>query len=73
MAATSWEAVIKARLSSWYIPSVMKDQGDKTKELSVKRRGLTRVNRKDWVPSKHSRVCSEHFISGEFPIDQFLD
>ena len=24
----------------------------------------SKINRKDWVPSKYSRVCSAHFVSG---------
>jgi hypothetical protein len=49
------------------IPSIINNQGEKTKEISSRRRleWIARINRKDWTPSPHSRVCSEHFISGK--------
>ena len=38
----------------------------KTFELSSKRHQewIARINRKDWVPSKYARVCSDHFVAG---------
>lgn len=81
LAATSGEALMKTRLSSWYmyvhVPSIIKDQGDNAKELSAKWRAgwITNVNCKDWVLSKHSRVCSEHSYlvsSLKLPLYQFL-
>lgn len=50
------------------IPAVIEFQGTKTKELSLKRRQawIASINRKDWLPSKSSRVCSEHFLTGTF-------
>ena len=55
-------------VSFFSIPAVIESQGTKTKELSLKRRQawISSINRKDWVPSKSSRVCSEHFLSGKF-------
>ena len=48
------------------IPAVLWNQGDETKELSKKRRDewIARINRKNWTPSRHSRVCAKHFING---------
>jgi len=55
-------------VSFYHIPAVLEHQGEKTFELSSKRRQewLARINRKDWVPSKNVRVCSDHFVSGMF-------
>ena len=48
------------------IPAVIQNQGDKTRELSKKRRDkwIARIKRKDWVPTNNSRVCKAHFING---------
>ena len=48
------------------IPAVRVTEGDRTKELSKQRRMLwiARIYRKDFEPSKYSKVCSDHFISG---------
>ena len=29
---------------------------------------LARINRKDWYPSDHDRVCSHHFVSGKVSV-----
>ncbi|XP_060789822.1 uncharacterized protein LOC132894251 isoform X1 [Neoarius graeffei] len=52
--------------SFYVIPTVREHEGEQTKKLSIQRRNLwlARINRKDFQPSKHSRVCSDHFISG---------
>ncbi|XP_013869526.1 uncharacterized protein LOC106521487 [Austrofundulus limnaeus] len=49
------------------IPKVVKHQGEAAEELSAKRRDLwlARINRKDFIPSKDARVCSDHFKSGK--------
>ncbi|XP_062593212.1 uncharacterized protein LOC134254688 [Saccostrea cucullata] len=49
------------------IPAVRTTEGERTKELSEQRRMLwiARIYRKDFQPSKYSKVCSDHFISGE--------
>ena len=49
------------------IPAIIEHQGEKTKELSVRKRQawLSAINRKDWIPSQSSRVCSVHFCSGK--------
>ena len=51
-------------ISFYLIPSIITKQGLKTQELSSKRRNawLSSIN---WNPSKHSRVCSKHFITGK--------
>ena len=50
------------------IPCVIVHQGKKVRELSTRRRRewLAKINRKDWIPKKHSRVCSRHFIDGNY-------
>ena len=55
-------------ISFFVIPAIILNQGEKTHELSRKRRDawLSSINRKDWMPSSNSRVCSEHFISGRY-------
>ena len=49
------------------IPAIMLHQGEKTKQLSQKRRDLwiSRINRKGWTPTANSRVCSIHFYKGK--------
>ena len=56
----------KGGVSFFSIPGVIESQGAKTKELSSRRRTLwlARINRKNWSPSSSSRVCGDHFISG---------
>ena len=57
-------------VSFFSVPAVIHNQGDKTREVSFKRRQawVARINRKEWVPSSSSRVCSEHFLSGEYTV-----
>ena len=73
ISAQNVEAVMKA--SDFFSKStVIEFQGAKTKELSLKRRltWIASINRKDWIPSKLSRVCTEHFLSGEFHMDNSI-
>ena len=53
-------------VSFYHIPAIILNQGKQTAELSSKRQlqWIASINRKDWVPSGNSRVCSAHFISG---------
>ena len=53
-------------ISFYLIPAIIKTQGTKTEELSTQRRvaWLTKINRKDLVTTATSRVCSDHFLSG---------
>ncbi|XP_070569137.1 THAP domain-containing protein 2-like [Ptychodera flava] len=48
------------------IPKIIETQGEQTKILSTKRREkwIAAIGRKDWIPSVHSKVCSEHFLTG---------
>ncbi|KAK3598290.1 hypothetical protein CHS0354_019816 [Potamilus streckersoni] len=52
--------------SFYTIPIVRKFEGEQTKTLSEERRRpwLANINRRD-VPSKHSKICSDHFIQGK--------
>jgi hypothetical protein len=52
-------------ISFYRLPAIITHQGDKTKELSEKRRRLwlARIHRGDFKPSDHSRVCSTHFVT----------
>ena len=56
------------------IPSVIVHQGEKVRELSTKRRRewIAKINRKNWTPKKHSRVCSLHFLDGNICFDMLL-
>ena len=51
------------------LPSVITHQGEKTHDLSKKRRDLwlARIHREDLEPEKYpyTRICSRHFITGE--------
>ena len=42
----------------------------KTQQISFKRHQawIANINRKDWVPSLSSRVCSQRFFSGKFTV-----
>uniref|UniRef100_UPI00358FBA78 uncharacterized protein isoform X2 n=1 Tax=Myxine glutinosa TaxID=7769 RepID=UPI00358FBA78 len=53
--------------SYFLLPSVITGQGDKTKELTEKRRArwIANLRRECFTPSKHTRICSDHFISGK--------
>ncbi|KAL2079099.1 hypothetical protein ACEWY4_024843 [Coilia grayii] len=48
------------------IPAVRKREGKETEELTRRRRELwlVRINRRDFQPTPHSKVCSDHFITG---------
>ena len=34
------------------------------KPVERRRKWITSVKRKDWQPSKHTRICGDHFVSG---------
>ena len=57
-------------ISFYRLPAVIFHQGDKTLELSQKRRDLwlTRIHREDLGPEKYpytrTCICSLHFVSG---------
>ena len=53
--------------SYFTIPGVLSNQGDRTKTLSSDRRSLwlARLNRANFEPSKHTKICSDHFLSGK--------
>ncbi|XP_068166667.1 THAP domain-containing protein 1-like [Antennarius striatus] len=55
------------RKSYYVLPSVITNQGDQTKELSEKRRRqwIANLRRTSFTPSRHTRICSDHFISGK--------
>ena len=48
------------------IPTVRKFEGKETEELSQRRRDLwlARINRLNFQPTAHSKVCSHHFATG---------
>ena len=57
----------REKVSFYRIPSATDPRESKDSlELLCRRRVLwiNRIGRKDWNPSKYSRVCSDHFISG---------
>ena len=59
-------------VSFYRIPSATDPRESKDRlELLCRRRELwiNRIGRKDWNPSKYSRVCSDHFISVIFMIN----
>ena len=49
------------------IPTVRKNEGKATEELSHRRRELwlLRINRLNFQPTPHSKVCSDHFATGK--------
>ncbi|KAL3856493.1 hypothetical protein ACJMK2_011244 [Sinanodonta woodiana] len=57
--------------SFYTIPVVRKFEGEQTNTLSDERRRtwLANINRKE-LPSKHSKICSDHFIQGK-PADLY--
>ncbi|KAG1655408.1 Protein ALP1-like [Nymphon striatum] len=57
----------RIKLGYYAIPTVRVYEGEQTEELSRKRRALwlSRINRKDYTPSKHAAVCSHHFVTGK--------
>ena len=58
----------KAKFQFFRFPSILLHQGEETKKLSEERRRqwLANINRADLDDAKadHSRVCRNHFISG---------
>ena len=59
-------------VSFYRIPSATDPRESKDRSELLCRRGsygLNRIGRKDWNPSKYSRVCSDHFISVIFMIN----
>ncbi|XP_069128215.1 uncharacterized protein [Argopecten irradians] len=57
------------KVSFFRLPAVITSQGEKTQELTEKRRTLwlSKISRADLAPSSYPylRVCSEHFVSGK--------
>ena len=55
-------------VSFYSIPAIIENQGERTKELSLKRwqSWIAKIHREEWAPTKLSHVCSEHFclVSG---------
>ena len=55
--------------SFYRLPSIITHQGEQTRQLSERRRRewLSAIRRQDIRPEnyEHTRVCSEHFISGK--------
>ncbi|KAJ8029799.1 hypothetical protein HOLleu_29289 [Holothuria leucospilota] len=53
--------------SFFSIPSIIRHQGEQTEELSTRRRALwlTRLNRPNFVPTRSTKICSDHFVSGK--------
>ena len=41
------------------------------RELNLRRAWITKINRKDWTPTKNSVVCSHHFNDEDFEIDMY--
>ena len=58
-------------VSFYRIPAEISHQGERTQELSKKRRDLwiSRIGRADFQPNPHSRVCSRHFIGGKLVVN----
>lgn len=56
----------KSQLSFFKIPKIRETEGEDTRILSEERRRvwLANINRKD-APSLHSKICSDHFITGK--------
>ncbi len=54
-------------ISFYRLPAVISHQGERTQELSKKRRDLwlSRIHRDNFKPSNHTRICSKHFIGGK--------
>jgi len=54
-------------VSFYRLPAEVTHQGERTLELSTKRRDLwmARINRANFKPSEHTRVCSKHFVVGK--------
>ena len=58
------------KISYHRFPEVIESQGEKTRELSSKRRlaWIASLKRKGREPSEYSRVCSEHFVGSKIHI-----
>ena len=59
---------------SWHsIPTVRNTHGEQTQEQSEERRRkwLENIGRKE-TPSKHSRVCSDHFVTGKKIVNMYF-
>ncbi|KAF4103866.1 hypothetical protein G5714_014853 [Onychostoma macrolepis] len=54
-------------VSFYAIPTVRKREGKETEQLSQRRRDLwlARINRVNFQPTPHSKVCSHHFTTGK--------
>ena len=54
------------KVSFYLIPAVRNHQGSRTAALSYRRRleWVARINRKNWTPKPHHRVCEDHFLTG---------
>ena len=50
-------------VSFYSAPAIVENQGERTKELSLNWRQswIAKIHREEWVPTKSSRVNSEHF------------
>ncbi|KAB5517576.1 hypothetical protein PHYPO_G00168740 [Pangasianodon hypophthalmus] len=57
----------KVKRKFFSIPAVRLTEGARTEELSRWRRALwiERISRKDFKPTKYSKVCSDHFVTGD--------
>ena len=55
-------------ISFYRLPAEITHQGERTRELTKKRRALwlARIHRADLKPTNHTRVCSKHFIGGKY-------
>lgn len=62
----------KDKVSFFRLPAVITNQGEKTQQLSEKRRRLwiSRISRSDLQPASYPfiRVCSDHFVNGKYEI-----
>uniref|UniRef100_A0A3B4WU72 THAP domain-containing protein 1 n=1 Tax=Seriola lalandi dorsalis TaxID=1841481 RepID=A0A3B4WU72_SERLL len=36
------------------------------KDMERRKKWITAIHRKNWEPSKHTRLCSAHFVQGKF-------
>ena len=54
-------------VSFYRLPAEVTHQGERTRELSKKRRDLwiARIHRANFKPTDHTRVCSRHFVGGK--------
>ena len=67
-----------SKIKFYRIPAEIVHQGEETAELSKRRRTLwvAKINRKNFTPANHTRVCSLHFIKGihtlQFATSQYI-